>query len=474
MRAAPALALALLSCDPAPEKQSTYDTSEAAWVPPGCGDGVLDDDEQCDDGDANADDTPDACRTTCLLPTCGDGVTDAGEACDDASPLGGDGCTPACEQEPGALESEPNDRPDAPQDWAGGTTHGGLSADDVDCYAVALPACGAVEAAIGGDCSSPATLSLHAPGGGLLALGGPGPDGCATLDPALEPGARFLGEAGDWSVCVAPATAGGVPAYTLDITALAPEDTSFDLRDGDDPDGDGRPDACDDDRDGDGVLNVDDNCPDVPNGADPIDAGPTPDGFLGTWLSAGPFGGRTSADRCLPVSDPILDDGDDGRVVPELGAAAGREAWRILWSDGARVELAGPYGSIAAPREVYLGAWIRSAAPVEATLALGPDDGARAWLDGAMVLEVSGCQGTNVDQFTAPVTLTGDWQRVMLKIYDQGGGWGTYLRFLDDDGAPLVDLDVALSADGPLVSDQADADGDGIGDACDEDPGSAR
>lgn len=49
-----------------------------------CGDGNLDlDDEECDDGEANSDTAPDACRTDCTLPRCGDRVTDSGEQCDD-------------------------------------------------------------------------------------------------------------------------------------------------------------------------------------------------------------------------------------------------------------------------------------------------------------------------------------------------------------------------------------------------------
>jgi hypothetical protein len=50
---------------------------------PYCGDGILDDGEECDDGAANSDTEPDACRTDCTLPYCGDGVIDDGEMCDD-------------------------------------------------------------------------------------------------------------------------------------------------------------------------------------------------------------------------------------------------------------------------------------------------------------------------------------------------------------------------------------------------------
>ncbi|MDY0001802.1 MAG: hypothetical protein RBU30_10940 [Polyangia bacterium] len=44
-----------------------------------CGDGIIDTGEECDDGPQNSDIIPDACRTDCTAPRCGDGVTDLGE-----------------------------------------------------------------------------------------------------------------------------------------------------------------------------------------------------------------------------------------------------------------------------------------------------------------------------------------------------------------------------------------------------------
>ena len=55
---------------------------EPAAVDPscgGCGNGVVDPGEECDDGAENSDQVADACRSDCTLPVCGDGVTDAGE-----------------------------------------------------------------------------------------------------------------------------------------------------------------------------------------------------------------------------------------------------------------------------------------------------------------------------------------------------------------------------------------------------------
>jgi|GEM_PF-2301119 len=53
-----------------------------------CGDGQQSESEQCDDGDANSDAQPGACRSDCSEPRCGDGVKDDDEECD--SPIGND------------------------------------------------------------------------------------------------------------------------------------------------------------------------------------------------------------------------------------------------------------------------------------------------------------------------------------------------------------------------------------------------
>ncbi|HXJ34712.1 MAG TPA: di-heme oxidoredictase family protein [Candidatus Eisenbacteria bacterium] len=77
--------------------------SAACAVEPGiaCGDGVRNQacGEECDDGAANGN-TPDGCRTDCRLAHCGDGVVDADEQCDDGNDTACDGCDADCLVEP--------------------------------------------------------------------------------------------------------------------------------------------------------------------------------------------------------------------------------------------------------------------------------------------------------------------------------------------------------------------------------------
>lgn len=61
-----------------------------------CGDGVVDPDEECDDGNTTS---GDGCSETCTLESCGNGVVDVGEECDDGNTTPCDGCSASCQIE---------------------------------------------------------------------------------------------------------------------------------------------------------------------------------------------------------------------------------------------------------------------------------------------------------------------------------------------------------------------------------------
>lgn len=85
------LLTALAACSAAPTTSTTTETRPEI----GCGNGVLEPGELCDDG--NASDT-DACPTTCVPAVCGDGFVQVGvEGCDDGNRDDGDACLSTCE-----------------------------------------------------------------------------------------------------------------------------------------------------------------------------------------------------------------------------------------------------------------------------------------------------------------------------------------------------------------------------------------
>ena len=63
---------------------------------PGCGNGVKDAGEQCDDGNTN---NNDGCSATCKIEYCGDCIKQTGEQCDDGNTVNGDGCSSTCKIE---------------------------------------------------------------------------------------------------------------------------------------------------------------------------------------------------------------------------------------------------------------------------------------------------------------------------------------------------------------------------------------
>jgi len=110
----------MVGCDPAvPGSPCSPD----APAPPGCGDGMLTDDEACDDGNREEND---GCQGNCLatqpgyscnppgkpcheLVLCGDSIVGSSEQCDDGNKVAADGCSATCKFEVGfKCEGEPS------------------------------------------------------------------------------------------------------------------------------------------------------------------------------------------------------------------------------------------------------------------------------------------------------------------------------------------------------------------------------
>ncbi|MEI7892826.1 MAG: DUF4215 domain-containing protein [Myxococcales bacterium] len=67
-----------------------------------CGDGVVDNGEQCDDGNRTS---GDGCSATCTIePRCGNAHLEVGEQCDDGNRQDGDGCNAMCTLEPPPMD----------------------------------------------------------------------------------------------------------------------------------------------------------------------------------------------------------------------------------------------------------------------------------------------------------------------------------------------------------------------------------
>lgn len=393
---------------------------------------------------------------------CGDGVLNGAEACDDADAWGGDGCSSTCTLETGSPEAEPNNSPGQATAVPAGSVEldGALTGDDVDCWAFDAAACDAITVRQVDPCSSALALTLYTSDGNAIASGGIDESGCVRIDPAEEPGARWIA-GGSYAVC-ASAIAGAIVAdYALNVTSAA-SDTAWPVSGGD-PDSDGQPANCDVDRDGDGVLDVDDTCPDLSNGPDSGPLAVDSYGYITDWLTAGPFTSGTSTDTCRPTESAYV--GEDGVFAPALNEPAGTATWFATLGAGEVLDFTARYGTIEAPREAYAFVYLDSPTSRTLTLSMGADDGMFAWWNGVKVLDVNSCQGVYGDQFQVDVDVVQGVNTLLVKVYDQGGGWGLAARFLDA-GTAVLDLTPSLSADGTWRADQTDTDGDGVGDVC--------
>ena len=445
-----------------------------------CGDGIVNSpNEECDDGENNAN-TADACRTDCLLPKCGDGILDSDEECDDSNLWNIDGCDDTCTIETGDFELEPNDNSmEANLLPSSGSIRGMLWEGDADCYTFEFQDNDYIDLRLNPEqeeCSHLIMLRTYADGE-EIASDLPVDDTCAVLDPQIDSTARYLpaSDTTEITYCVEGLFGTAVEAYTIEWEIFSDSCSLVDpeLTEDEDVDGDLLANNCDDDDDGDGLLDTQDNCSLVANNGE-CPFYPTDGGFFRTWNLSDPFQvtGMTVA-TCNPVVGLFEDPETDLQPSLSISTLDYNEdpvQWNMYTSPTDVINFTTiPYlASLAAPREVFAGMYVYSDTTRSVDAKFGPDDGGRVWVNGTLIGETLVCQGASADKYTYPTTLNAGWNRVVVQIHDNGGGWGFYFRFMESGtSTPITDLTLSPVHTGIFQDYQSDSDGDGIGDQCD-------
>jgi hypothetical protein len=94
----------------------------------------------------------------------------------------------------------------------------------------------------------------------------------------------------------------------------------------------------------------------------------------------------------------------------------------------------------------YASCTVTSPRAQEAQMRFSSDDAAVVWFDGRQVWRHDGPRGVHWDSDIVPVGLTAGQTRIVVKVYNDVGQWGFFMRFTDGAGKPLAGLEFAPAA----------------------------
>ncbi|WP_295807380.1 PA14 domain-containing protein [uncultured Victivallis sp.] len=193
-----------------------------------------------------------------------------------------------------------------------------------------------------------------------------------------------------------------------------------------------------------------------------------PTGFIRRWLVLGPFpnygsrkkrtaqwmntdflGGETTIHPSLALPPQQVEFKRNPKAYWEPGRFTIR--WDWLTSDKDVVDLSGAFlidhpglDGIIQYIFGYAACYVKSDSDRDAVLTIGSDDGYKIFLNGGMVGALQAYRGCKPDENRHSVRLKKGWNRLLVKIEQETGGYAFALRFLDSGGKPLL-LETSLT-----------------------------
>jgi len=168
-------------------------------------------------------------------------------------------------------------------------------------------------------------------------------------------------------------------------------------------------------------------------------------GWLRQWLALGAF----PDPDYTALTTPLI---EEPTIEPSRGDRSGELQWRSLSAEKNYINFAGaltPDTSAVAYAHVYL----HAPATTACSLLFGANDGIRVWVNGEQIFQQRVRRNAaNPDQNSVGVTLHAGWNRLLVKVDQESGGWGFFMRLLAKGGKPLNDVTCAL--DKPAEQEQ--------------------
>ncbi len=168
-----------------------------------------------------------------------------------------------------------------------------------------------------------------------------------------------------------------------------------------------------------------------------VGTAPLRDGRLRQWLVLGPFPDPDNTVLTKPLFDEV-------GCAPAHGDPMAGVNWQSLSVATDFVDFAStlsPNTNAVAYAHVYL----RTPADSDAALVFGANDGIAIWLNGEQCFfQQIRRTAADPDQTTLPITLRAGWNRLLVKVDQESGGWGFYLRLVSRTNTPLKDIVFAL------------------------------